>query len=77
MIFQTAYLIDLSQIPIWWNHQKFKTIFWKQFLPHGIGNDLKSENGVKSFMQIKFFAFLEETFQFSKVYENEPKHGKC
>ena len=28
-------------------------------------------------MQIKFFAFLVETFQISKVYENEPKHGKC
>ena len=27
-------------------------------------------------MQIKYFAFLVETFQFSKVYENQPKHGK-
>ena len=32
-------------------------------------NDLKSENGVKSFMKIKFFAFLVDTFQFSVVYE--------
>ena len=28
-------------------------------------------------MQIKFFAFLVETFQFSKVYENESKQDKC
>ena len=32
---------------------------------------LKSENEVKSFMEIKFLALLLETFQFSKVYENE------
>ena len=28
-------------------------------------------------MLIKLFAFLVETFQFSKVDENKSKHGKC
>ena len=28
-------------------------------------------------MQVKFFALLLETFQFTKLYENEPKHGNA
>ena len=26
---------------IWWRHQKLRITFWKQFLPHRIGNDSK------------------------------------
>ena len=39
-----VFLIDPSQIPIWWRHRKFSIIFPEQFLPDEIGNELDSEN---------------------------------
>ena len=37
-----------------------------------IGNELNSGN----FIEIKFFVFSVEAFQFSKFHENEAKHDK-
>ena len=61
IVFETFYcwyiLIDLFRISIWWRHQKFRIVYWKQFYSPGTVK-------IHKFMQVSFLFSRWRLFNF-------------